>query len=74
MKHVTFNLTFNQTYETYSSSEYDRIPIFSQLYCKRRTNQMSDEEWNLELEKINLFKTQEMIVHKKSISNTRLHV
>jgi hypothetical protein len=35
---------------------------------------MSDEEWNLELEKINMFKTQEMIVHKKSIGNTRLHV
>lgn len=72
MKHVTFNLELNTISHTYSSCEYDRVPDLS-LLLKRRTNQLSDNEWNSELEKINIFKTREMVVHKGSICNTKLH-
>ena len=72
MKHVTFNLELNTISDTYSQEEYDRFPN-SCLLLKRRTNQLSDNEWNSELEKINIFKTREMVVHKMSICNTKLH-
>ena len=73
MKHVTFNLECNTEYHAYSLSEYDRIPIHSILYLKC-CKKLSDEEWNSELEKINIFKKYEMIVHKNSICNTKLHL
>lgn len=72
MKHVAFNLELNTISETYSSCEYDRVPDLS-LALKRRNNLLSDNEWNSELEKLNVFKTHEMVVHKGSICNTKLH-
>lgn len=73
MKHVTFNLEYNTEYDAYSSCEYDRIPIPSILYLKY-SKKLSDEEWYSELEKINIFKKYEMIIHKSSICNTKLHL
>lgn len=71
MKHVTFTVQLYTVEYTYSNSEYDRTPILSELFVNRHT--LSDQEWFSECEKLNEFKTQEMIVHKNSVINTRLH-
>lgn len=72
MKRVYFDLDRNQTFEVYSITEYDRIPIDSCLYlrCYRK---ISDEDWRNVFIKLNYYKTNEMIVHEDSVCNIRLH-
>jgi len=72
MKSVQFNLDNTIFYDTYSSEEYDRYPIDSILYLKCY-NKVSDFDWTNMLENLNLFKICEMIVHKNSLNNTRIH-
>ena len=72
MKSVQFNLDNTIFYDTYSSEEYDRYPIDSILYLKCY-NKVSDFDWINMLENLNLFKICEMIVHKNSLNNTRIH-
>lgn len=72
-KVVSFNLDDNKIYDTYSVSEYDRgISIHSVIFL-RYCNKISDYEWFSLFEQLNQFKIKEMIVHKESVSNTRLH-
>lgn len=71
-KIVSFNLDKNRIYNTYSILEYDRIPIDSILYL-RCYKKISDYEWFKIFENLNYFKTREMIVHKESVENIKLH-
>lgn len=71
-KVVSFNLDKNKIYNTYSILEYDRIPIDSILYL-RCYKKISDYEWLKIFENLNYYKTREMIVHKESVENIRLH-
>lgn len=66
-KKVTFNDNII-TYTTYSSSEYDRFSIDSILYqrCHKR---ISDQEWNIMLQELFLYKTFEMTVHIVNVVN-----
>lgn len=73
MKSVGFNLELNKTFITYSLQEYDRLPIQSILYMKCY-NKISTETWNQVLYDLNIYKTREMIIHKSSICNTKLHI
>jgi hypothetical protein len=70
-KIVSFNLDKNKVYDTYSITEYNRIPIDSILYL-RCYNRISDYEWFQVFETLNYFKTREMIVHKESVENIKL--
>jgi len=72
MKSVQFNLDNTIFYDTYSNEEYDRYPIDSILYLKCY-NKVSDFDWANMLENLNFFKICEMIVHKNSLNNTRIH-
>ena len=72
MKSVRFDLSENEIFETYSISEYDRVPICYILYL-RNYNKINDKEWKDIFLKLNLFKIREMIVHNESICNIRLH-
>ncbi len=72
MKSVQFNLDNTIFYDAYSNEEYDRYPIDSILYLKCY-NKVSDFDWIEMLENLNLFKICEMIVHKNSLNNTRIH-
>ena len=72
MKQVSFNLDNNKTYTTYSHKEYNRYQIDSILYQKAY-NRIKFEEWQRIWLELNLFKIDEMIVHKDSLKNTRLH-
>lgn len=73
MKVVKFNLDNNKIYNTYSINEYDRSPIDYVLYYKYY-NKISHENWNKILVELNLYKSKEMVVHKSSICNTKLHL
>ena len=73
MKVVKFNLDCNEVYTTYSISEYDRSPIDYVLYLKYY-NKISDKKWNEMLVELNSYKSTEMVVHKSSICNTKLHL
>jgi hypothetical protein len=72
MKSVQFNLDNTIFCYTYSNEEYDRYPIDSIMYL-RCYNKVSDFDWINMLENLNLFKICEMIVHKNSLNNTRIH-
>lgn len=72
-KSVNFNLNKNTIHEVYSEDEYDRHQIDSILYlkCYKRINQ---NEWSDIFIKLNYYKMEEMIVHKESLKNTKLHI
>lgn len=72
MKSVQFNLENTKFYDAYSNDEYDRYPIDSVLYLKSY-NKISEPDWKEMWYNLNIFKICEMIVHKKSINNTKLH-
>lgn len=71
-KNVGFNLEKNRIYETYNSDEYDRKPIYC-LYIKLITNQIQNFKIINIFQKLNKYKLEEMIVHKESVSNTKIH-
>lgn len=71
-KRVEFDESQNKTYETYSMDEYDRLPIDSILYLYGY-NKVTQQEWIAVHVELNKFKSTEMIVHKSSIQNLRLH-
>lgn len=68
MKNVSFDLNKNQEYFTYSLSEYNR-----EAFTPLNREKMTTEEWIGILNKLNNFKLNEMVVHRKSINNIRLH-
>jgi hypothetical protein len=72
MKSVRFNLNDIKFYDTYSKEEYNRFPIDSILYLKCY-NKISYFDWSKMVDSLNKFKICEMIVHKKSLSNTKIH-
>lgn len=72
MKIVGFDLSRNTTHTVQSSDEYDRGQIDSTLYL-RNMNRISLDEWNVMYSKLNEFKVKEMVVHKDSLENTKLH-
>lgn len=71
-KRVGFDDAQNKTYETYSREEYDRFPIDSVLYLYGY-RRISQHEWNSIFIELNHYKCTEMIVHKSSLHNLRLH-
>jgi hypothetical protein len=71
-KNVQFNLDQNRFYETYNSDEYDRKPIYC-LYIKLITNKIQSLKITNIFQKLNKYKLEEMIVHKESVSNTKIH-
>jgi hypothetical protein len=54
-------------HETYSSDEYDRLPIDSILYLKS-FNRVSVDEWNDIIKQLLYYKKYEMIVHISSLN------
>lgn len=72
MKRVHFDLSDNKIYETYSHSEYSRNPIDYVLY-RKSYNRISDSQWRELLISLNTYKITEMVVHKDSLCNVRLH-
>lgn len=72
LKSVIFNLDKNETRETYSGDEYDRIQIDSLLY-RRGYNKVSDEEWNNVYITLDIYKLYEMKTHKDSFHNNLYH-
>jgi hypothetical protein len=71
-KFVAFNLNNNTIHETHSSDSYDRSVIDCILY-KKAYNRVSDVEWKEIMTSLNRFKTEEMISHKDSVKNLRIH-
>lgn len=71
-KHVSFNLDKNEILNTYSPDEYDRTSIDSILYLKS-LQRLNQNEWNNIITELNNFKMNEMISHKDSISNIKIH-
>lgn len=71
-KHVVFSLEKNTFHETYSSDMYDRSGIDSVLY-RKAYNKISDKEWNEIMTSLNKYKAEEMISHKQSLHNVRIH-
>lgn len=71
-KKVSFNMDKTQVLTTYSNEEYDRTPIDSVVYL-RTLQRINQEDWNNIFIDLNKYKTQEMIVHKDSINNVRIH-
>lgn len=69
---VRFDLSKNEMYETYSTVEYDRLPIDSILY-RKCLNKITHRQWRDIIQSLNIYKTTEMIVHNNSIHNIRLH-
>lgn len=72
VKRVTFKESSNITYITYSKEEYDRFQIDSILYLYLY-QKISNHEWKSVFEELNHYKCTEMIVHRDSIGNLRLH-
>lgn len=72
IKSVAFDLSRNTIHMVESSDEYDRYQIESTLYLKC-LNRISLEEWNDMYHNLNYFKCNEMVVHKDSLDNTKLH-
>ena len=72
MKSVKFNLNKNEIFTTYSDDEYDRLPIDSVMYMKCY-NKISDYDWLNIFKNLNFYKMCEMIVHKSSLRNTKIH-
>lgn len=70
MKRVCFNLEMNEVFLVNSSDEYDRYPIDSTLYLKCY-NKIKASDWHNIQTQLSYYKRTEMIVHSKSICNTR---
>lgn len=70
MKSVGFNLENNTIYSVYSRDEYDRMQIDSTLYLKCY-NKISKSDWYNIQNQLRYYKKTQMIVHYKSICNTR---
>lgn len=66
IKIVTFNLNINNIFYTYSSQEYDRLPIDS-ILLKKISNKISEKEWMQNRNALLKYKYCEMIVHKDSL-------
>lgn len=63
--------TFNENiiiYETYAPDEYDRHCIDSILYQKIY-NRVTDSEWKTLMKDLDIYKSQEMIIHISNINN-----
>lgn len=71
-KHVSFNLDKTQILNTYSAEEYDRGCIDSIMYL-RTLQRINQNEWNNIVNELNDFKKNEMVSHKDSLHNLRLH-
>ena len=71
-KNVTFNLEKNIIYYTYNFDEYNRSQINS-LYNQIRNNNVSNQNLVNIFNKLNKYKLEEMIVHKKSLCNTTIY-
>jgi hypothetical protein len=71
-KNVHFNLDSNVTYQTWSSDEYDRTSIDFVL-LRRVHNKIDHNQWINIFVSLNDYKCNSMVVHKRSISNLRLH-
>jgi hypothetical protein len=71
-KNVKFNLEENEIYYTYTLNDYNRQPIDS-LYNKLLTNRIPNDKLRNIFDKLNKYKLQEMIVHKKSLCNTTIY-
>lgn len=69
---VSFDLLQTKLFSTHSNDDYDRLPIDSTIYLYSYAK-VSDLEWQKLYEDLNYYKSNEMIVHKKSIQNIRLH-
>jgi hypothetical protein len=72
-KNVNFNLDKNMICHTYNSEEYDRTPIYC-LYLKLLKNKIDNVKLYNVYQKLNKYKLEEMIVHKDSLLNTRIHM
>jgi hypothetical protein len=70
-KNVKFNLDKNIVHYTYTLHEYNRIPINS-LYHKILEGKIPHSKLNNIFYKLNKYKLQEMVVHKKSLCNTAI--
>ena len=66
-KKVTFDDNI-VTYTTYSPKEYDRLCIDSILYQKCH-KKISDDDWNIIMRDLFLYKTFEMTVHIVNLVN-----
>lgn len=71
-KNVKFNLDKNIVYDTYTLDEYNRIQINS-LYNKILARKIPYSKLNNIFDKLNKYKLQEMVVHKKSLCNTTIY-
>ena len=71
-KNVKFNLEKNIVYDTYTLEEYNRIQINS-LYNKMLAHKIPYSKLNNIFNKLNKYKLQEMVVHKKSLCNTTIY-
>lgn len=71
-KNVKFNLDKNIVYDTYTLDEYNRIQINS-LYNKILASKIPYSKLNNIFDKLNKYKLQEMVVHKKSLCNTTIY-
>lgn len=63
--------TFNENiiiYETYAPDEYDRHCIDSILYQKIY-NRVTDSEWKTLMKDLDIYKSQEMVIHISNINN-----
>jgi hypothetical protein len=69
---VSFDLSKNNTFETFSKDEYDRHQIESTL-LKKCYNRLTQVEWKTIFQQLNKFKCEEMLVHKDSIDNLNIH-
>lgn len=72
-KNVNFNLDNNIIGYTYNSEEYDRTPIYC-LYIKLIQNKVDNLKLCNIYKKLNKYKLEEMIIHKESVFNTRIHM
>jgi hypothetical protein len=61
-KKLCFNTTINQTYETYSSDEYDRHGIDSVMY-RKSFKKITDKQFLDIYKQLYFYKKHEMIVH-----------
>lgn len=71
-KSVSFNLEQNIIYDTYSFSDYNRTQIDSFVY-KMTFKQVTNKKLLDIFNQLNKYKLEEMVVHKDSLCNTRLH-
>lgn len=71
-KNVYIQENKNTYHIVYSSDEYDRSQIDSFVYRKSYMR-ITHYEWTIAMKELNNYKLNEMIVHKDSVHNTRIH-